>query len=731
MGDGDGCIHNHHHIAVPEQARAAAPVRSLSAPQRTTMRAGRKSGGSGVRGRGAVGRTAIVTSLGLWLIAGVALAAPDADFDASPRSPVAGETVTFTAEDSCEAPVTCVWSFGDGSGGEGRSVSHAYASPGEQTVTLTVDDPGDDERPDRESRRITVRRPPPVEVPNQPPSAVISPASASPRKGQDVRFDSSGSADPDGGRLDRGWDLDGDGSFDDGSGVTATRSFPIGTFTVRLKVTDSAGASASASAKITVANGAPTASIRASSTTPLSFAPVKFTAVASDPEGSAVRRQWDLDKDGFDDGTDVTVSRSFKVPGPGEARLRVTDGDGASTTAVLRFTVRNQAPKAAFTYGPNPVDKGRPIAFRSQSADPEGRLDKHEWDFDGDGRFDDASGPNPTRSFPVVLRRIDVRLRVTDKDGGSNVRTAVIVPGNLSPTVTLKPSPASPLTAESVTFTTTARDPDGSIAAYGWAVDGVPAAEGGPALTTSFATSGPHVVGVTVSDNAGGSTTVEAEVHVVERAPLVFTYAPNPVTKGVPVTFTAAAADPAAKFDALAWDLDGDGQFDDGTGTSVTTVYPSALKVFVGLSGTDEDDKPISVYREVDVQEGTGLTATPPGEATVRLMRPFPVVRFAGRLTARGARLQLLSVRAPKKAVIRVRCLGKGCPRSRMVRTARVKRLKQLQTSYRAGARIVLRITKPGVVGKYVRITIRKGRKPSRRDACTWPGERKPRACPA
>jgi hypothetical protein len=672
---------------------------------------------------------AAAATVGVGLTAPAALAAPSSSFDASPRSPAVGERVRFTASDACDAPVVCLWRFGDGRGALGHSVSHSYDSPGTFTATLTTDAIGDGEDATSSSLDIT------VSGRNQRPRAVISPSSAGPARGQAVRFDSSGSSDPDGDPLTRAWDLDGDGRFDDGDGVTATRAFGPGTFTVRVRVTDPSGESDTASASVTVANGAPTASIRASETRPLSLTTVRFTAVASDPDGSIARRQWDLDGDGrFDDGGDQSVSHSYRIPGPKQVRLRVTDSDGTSATASLAIDVRNQPPRAAFTYSPQPVVRGRPVTFRSQSVDPEGRIDRLQWDFDGDGRFDDATGASPTRTFPASTDRIPVRLRVTDEDGGSATQSAVIVPGNLSPRLAITPSPGFPLTAEPVTFTADASDPDGAIASYAWSIDGTPATVAGPVLTTSFATSGAHVVALTVTDDAGASTTLEEPIEVTDRAPLVFTYAPNPVIRGVPVTFTAATADPSASFDALAWDLDGDGQFDDGTGTSATTVYPSATRVFVGLSGTDQDGKPVSVYREVSVQEPRGDSSTPlgPDGRPLRLMRPFPVVRFAGRLTARGARLQLLSVKAPRGATIQARCRGRGCPRKQMkvARRARVQRLKKLQTSYAAGARIVLRITKPAVIGKYVRITINKGKQPSRQDACAWPGVSKPLDCP-
>ena len=54
------------------------------------------------------------------------------------------------------------------------------------------------------------------------------------------------------------WDLDGDNSFETaGTGMTATRSFPKkGSYTVRVRVTDNLGLTATATMVVTVANRA-------------------------------------------------------------------------------------------------------------------------------------------------------------------------------------------------------------------------------------------------------------------------------------------------------------------------------------------------------------------------------------------------------------------------------------------------------------------------------------------
>jgi hypothetical protein len=113
------------------------------------------------------------------------------------------------------------------------------------------------------------------------------------------------------------------------------------------------------------------------------------------------------------------------------------------------------------------------------------------------------------------------------------------------------------------------------------------------------------------------------------------------------------------------------------------------------------------------------------------LMSPFPVVRVSGIYTRRGAVFRRVSVRAPRGATITIDCRGAGCPFRRRARIVRVVRIRSLERAFRAGARFEIRVTKPGVVGKYTRVRIRAGRPPTRRDRCVMPGSRRPVRCPS
>ena len=77
-----------------------------------------------------------------------------------------------------------------------------------------------------------------------------------------VQFDGTGSFDPGGGAITYAWDLDGDGAFDDSTSPTPSYTYTASQdYTVRLKVTDSRGASGEAAVVISAGNTPPTAVI--------------------------------------------------------------------------------------------------------------------------------------------------------------------------------------------------------------------------------------------------------------------------------------------------------------------------------------------------------------------------------------------------------------------------------------------------------------------------------------
>jgi hypothetical protein len=112
------------------------------------------------------------------------------------------------------------------------------------------------------------------------------------------------------------------------------------------------------------------------------------------------------------------------------------------------------------------------------------------------------------------------------------------------------------------------------------------------------------------------------------------------------------------------------------------------------------------------------------------MLRPFPVVRIKGFLTPDGARLSLLTVRAPARARISVRCRGTGCPRRNWAHAVNLVHVLPFQRVLRAGVTLTIRVARRRYIGKYTQIVVRRGQAPSRRDACLFSSSPRPRRCP-
>ena len=159
----------------------------------------------------------------------------------------------------------CIWVMkADASGLPAPGLLESFVAPAANPVDVQISPAGELFYADFDGGTIRRIR---FASANQPPVAV---ATANPTSGAaplTVNFDGSGSSDPDGDPITYAWDLDGDGLYDDSTAAQPTFTYTqSGTYTARLQVTDSPGASSvSGPIAITVGNTPPTATINAPS----------------------------------------------------------------------------------------------------------------------------------------------------------------------------------------------------------------------------------------------------------------------------------------------------------------------------------------------------------------------------------------------------------------------------------------------------------------------------------
>jgi PKD repeat protein len=233
---------------------------------------------------------------------------------------------------------------------EGRAVITYYAPPpppasatDDVTVAVVVTPSGTNFVSAIE-RAVFIRllRPGMVLPPNRSPVPQFFFSPTSPREGDAVVFDGSGSTD-DGTIVSFVW------SFGDGTGGAGTRPTHryqlAGTYNAVLTVTDDRGATASTPpAAITVASSAdPVASFAISPAEPGVGQPVHLNASASKVVAGRTITTYAWDFGDGSSGSGVTVSHVYTAPGSYGILLKVTDNLGRTGTQVQTVTVTSMA----------------------------------------------------------------------------------------------------------------------------------------------------------------------------------------------------------------------------------------------------------------------------------------------------------------------------------------------------------------------------------------------------
>ncbi len=406
-----------------------------------------------------------------------------------------GDTVMFDASGTSDAdgdPLTYSWDFGDGTTGEGATVSHAYGQGGNYKAVLTVDD-GKGTRCSVASRSV------PVSV-NTIPSAIIS--SVDPvSTGQTITFDGSGSGDADGDSLTYSWDF-GDGST--GNGATASHAYSQGgNYPVLLTVDDGKGTPCSVvSYNIVASVNTPPVIILSPIDVVCVGDTVMFDASGtSDADGDPLTYSWDFGDGNTGDGP--TPSHTYSQGGTYKAVVTVNDGKGTSGSIASRsIPVEVNTQPSAVLSSIDTVCTGEEVAFNgSGSEDADGDALTYTWDF-GDGTVIQG-GPNASHSYSKGGNYV-VTLKADDNKETlcSTATTAINVKVNTPPVADAGPNLVCCLEEESIFDGSGSFDPDGDALSYSWNFGDGNTGQGAK-VTHVYEKSGTFTVTLTVNDNSG------------------------------------------------------------------------------------------------------------------------------------------------------------------------------------------------------------------------------------
>lgn len=285
---------------------------------------------------------------------------------------------------------------------------------------------------------------PPIDIPritvDTKGKKPISKPDAVPRLGGvplKVHFFDGGSSDPDGFIVMWEWNFSSAGGWED---FTSTQGEAWHTFNkpgnriAHLRVTDNDGNKDVASVSIEMRTGNNSNPIAvASSDLDFGHAPltVVFSASGSyDPDGTLVTWEWDFDDgSGFQDFTNEEgeISHEYLIGGLYAATLRITDDDGAASTASVTVDI-NEVPVAVANASPDSGNAPLEVTFHAGgSHDVDGTITAIYWDFDDGAGFQDFTGDGGAAVYIYQSHgQYTAILMVIDDDGASSQATVDI-----------------------------------------------------------------------------------------------------------------------------------------------------------------------------------------------------------------------------------------------------------------------------------------------------------------
>ncbi len=426
---------------------------------------------------------------------------PTANFSWTPSTPSTSDIIHFIDEsvDVDGAITNWNWDFGDGNTSYEQNPSHSYADNGTYAITLVVKD--NDNATSVREKNITVA--------NTPPHADFTFSPTSPKDVQTVTF-TDFSSDSDGSVVSWHWEF-GDG--DTSNEREPTHIYPDdGTYFINLTVTDNDDAINKTSQIISVRNDPPKANFYYVPSSPTDLDSVSFHDVSGDSDGNVVSWNWV-----FGDGntsTSQNPTHRYLRDGVYTIKLTVTDDDGGSDAYSSSIMITNAPPVVNFSYSPlSPTDLQK-VMFKDNSTDADGSAVNWTWDF-GDGNM--SYEKDATHQY-ADDGNYTVTLKVRDDDEAVSSLTKEIEVKNVKPIADFTYEPERPRAKQTVTFSDSSVDNDGSVVNWTWDFgDGSTGDGAAMIITHKYGEKGEYTVSLTIEDDDGAHATQQKTIEIREK----------------------------------------------------------------------------------------------------------------------------------------------------------------------------------------------------------------------
>jgi PKD repeat protein len=387
--------------------------------------------------------------------------------------------------------------------------------------------------------------------------------------------------------------------------------------------------------------------------------------------------------------------------------------------AFLAFpAVAAATPVVTLDVTPNPAHRGDKV---TATATVERATEKFAigWEIDG-APFPKADGRT---EIPLTFKDLGshtVKVLVADETtpkGQPVTATKTVLVQNAAPVAAIVQTPDSGITNEPITISSASADADGDALTCAWDLDGNGTFEQpGCSVTRTIAKAGTFNVALRVSDGTL-TDTVTRTITIANRAPAAsIAVSPDAPLTGDEITLDGrGSGDPDGSIVAGGWDLDGDGDFDDAAGPVATVTFDTAGPHTVALRVIDDNGASAVASAVVTVGQGAvAAAASPPPPAGPAKIGA--TLRYAFTRTSKTTMFTSLLVRnVPAGAKVKATCKGGGCSKkafSAVAKTDSVSLKTMLRRKLKVGAVITVVVSKPGMVGRTIVVTVRKGKDP-------------------
>jgi len=319
----------------------------------------------------------------------------------------------------------------------------------------------------------------------------------------------------------------------------------------------------------------------------------KLQMIGPDPEQSISKAMsWDSNQNRFTYTWNIPETQEV---GYYDIEVKITDSHDGTTTRLdgNKFQIILEGnPPIAHVGGPYSGNEGETIYFdASGSTDPNNDIDYYEWDFNGDGVFEEK-----TQNYWIEKTWSDdyqgtITLRVTDQTGLTSTDTAQININNLPPQIDAGQDIATDKLQ--ISFQSQLSDPGSDTHSIMWDFSDGSQASGTLTPTHEYSNYGTYTVTVNVIDDDGGQSsdvlqvTINEDIQNDPPTSFIDSITPSPAYQTKQVTFEGHGTDSDGSITGYNWRSSIDGQL--STSQSFTTSELSIETHTIFFKVQDDD----------------------------------------------------------------------------------------------------------------------------------------------